>query len=119
MNISLDDFKAHIGVSGLYNAGIHAIPRAHGIVTKYYCENLTLRSACSKECARCILSLKARLDNTTWENSRPYALFTFTVKNTAAGMVETRQETRAAPSAPALFQAQEEKDALDLFLETL
>ena len=119
MNITLDDFKAHIGTSGLHKAGIHAIPRALGIVTKYYCDNLTLRSACSENCAQCILALKARLEKTTWEGSRPYALFTFTVKNTAAGAVEVKQEPNAAPKKPALFQAEEEKDALDLFMEML
>ena len=119
MNISLDDFKAHIGESGLHKAGIHAIPRAHRIVTKFYCNNLTVRSACSENCALCVPALKARLDKTSWENSKPYALFTFTVKNTAAGVTEIHQDAKPAPSAPALFKAQEEKDVLDLFMEML
>lgn len=117
MRITLEDFKAHIGTSGLHNAGLHAIPCVHGIAAKYYCDTLTLRSACSGKCAECILTLKARLDTNNWEGSRPYALFTFTVKNTAAQMMEKAQEVKSAPAKPALFKADEEKDVLDLFME--
>ena len=119
MNISLPDFKTHIGVSGLHDAGLHAIPRVHGIVTKFYCNKLTLRSACSEKCAECILHLKARLDTTNWEGSNPYALFTYTVKDVSARVMEKTQEAKAAPSMPALFKEAEEKDVLDSILETL
>jgi hypothetical protein len=119
MKISLDDFKTHIGVGGLHKAGLHAIPRVHGIVTKFYCDKLTVRSACSGKCAECILNLKTRLDTTTWEGSKPYALFTFTVKDVSAKVMDATHEVKAEPAKPAMFQAEEEKDVLDLFMETL
>lgn len=119
MRISLQEFKTHIGVSGLHKAGLHAIPRVHGIVTKFYCDKLTVRSACSGKCAECILNLKARLDTTNWEGSKPYALFTYTVKDVSARVMDKTQEVKAAPAKPSLFKADEEKDVLDAILETL
>jgi hypothetical protein len=119
MKISLEDFKTHIGVGGLHKAGLHAIPRVHGIVTKFYCDKLTLRSACSEKCAECILNLKARLDTTKWEGSKPYALFTYTVKDVSARMMEAKHEVKPAAPKKIVFKADEEEDVLDLFMETL
>jgi hypothetical protein len=119
MRITLKDFKAHVGERELHKVGLHAIPRVHTITTKFYCDVLTQRSACSEQCAECILTLKKRLDTNHWEGSRPYALFTFTVKNTAAQMMEVRQSKPAPIVPPVLFKKDEEKDVLDTLLETL
>jgi hypothetical protein len=121
MKISLQDFKTHIGTTGLHKAGLHAISRAHAITTKFYCNKLTLRSACAEDCARCILLLKDRFDKTTWEGcQRPYALYTWIVKDVSGKVVETASaEQKAGVSQSSLLTvAEEERDVLDALMET-
>ena len=120
MKISLPDFKLHVGTSGLHKAGLHAITRVHGITTKFYCNKLTLRSACSENCAQCILQLKERLDRTDWATSKkPYALYTFVVKDVSGKVVETVCVDQKAAPSKTIFNEQVETDVLDLFMETL
>lgn len=123
MKISLQDFKTQIGVGDLHKAGLHAVSRAHAITTKFYCTKLTNRSACSENCAQCILSIKTRFDQTKWEGcQRPYGLFTWIVKDVQGKVVEvvTAQQKAGTSTKPlALTVAEEEKDVLDIFMETL
>jgi hypothetical protein len=123
MKISLHDFKTHIGTTGLHKAGLHAISRAHAITTKFYCTKLTNRSACFENCAQCILALKTRFDQTQWEGcQRPYGLYTWIVKDVQGKVVEVvaDQQKASSPVKPLVITvAQEEKDVLDMFMETL
>jgi hypothetical protein len=120
MQITLKDFKTFVGEGGLHAAGLHAIERVHGITKKFYCDKLTVRSACSENCESCIFALKTRVRETKWDIvTNKYALFTWIVKDISAKAMEvTRAEEKSKP-AKTLFGEPVEGEAFDLFMETI
>jgi hypothetical protein len=119
MRITYKDFLEYINAGGFHKVGLHAVPRAHMITTQYFCDKLTLRSACSGNCGPCIKALKDRLNTTTWDNANPYALFTHVVKSTYADVMEKQRVVEKPAQEKNFLGEAVEVDALDLLLETL
>ncbi|MGE5375917.1 MAG: hypothetical protein ACM3XO_12740 [Bacteroidota bacterium] len=120
MQITFNDFKAFVGTIGLHTAGLHAIERVHKITQTFYCDKLTVRSACSGQCESCILTLKTRIADTKWAfSTNKYGLYTWLVKDVSGKVMEAaRAEEKSAP-LKTQYGEPVEGDALDLFMETI
>jgi hypothetical protein len=81
MRINIQDFKEFAPRAGLHKVGLHAIERAHVIMSKFYCDKMTMRSLCPRECGKCALMLKHSVASISPEVKNPYAVFTWLMKN--------------------------------------
>lgn len=115
MQITYKQFISIIKPSGFIKVGL--VPgAAYKKVANYYCNALTNRSACSEQCATCLLDLKRRLNEAKWDDKQsPYALYTYFVKQSAATLIEQAHTKPAVTINPLT----EPVDALDMLLETL
>ena len=122
MEISYDKFIEILTAKALHDIRVHALPRAHKIVLQQYCRKLSLRSACSGECDTCILKVKDKVD---WINglidqpNQPYGFYTLMVKHAFAQKVEEMAKKPVAKPDTNALGERTDKDAFDLFLETL
>lgn len=115
MQISLQDFEAYVDRHLLHKLGLHAVPAFHKRTQQFYCQPLTLRGACTRQCSTCILAVRERLESTSWRDvRRPYGLFTYILKDLAAKAAERRSQEEK----PVRIE-ETEGDVFDLLLEKL
>jgi hypothetical protein len=121
MQISLDNFKELHGPL-LREARLFQLNRAHTLVAQQYCNKLTIRGACSGDCKTCGCEIQKALE---WLRDRPdkprmaYGIFGKLMKTAYANTLEAMSKRPAAkPETDALGEATE-RDALDIFMETL
>ena len=120
MKITIDDFKKIVGEQALHKAGVHAIGRAHTVATRWYCDKLTLRSACTGKCNECALYLKTAVEAMGKKQANnPYALFTWMVKDAQAKRIEAKGHAQVTVPETNMFGEQTERDPFDIFEETL
>jgi hypothetical protein len=122
MEITLDNFKEIVTERALHKAGVHAVPNAHKRAVQFYCNNLTVRSACTGECKTCALKIRDAVIAMSQQNNavkQPYGLYTWFLKDASAKRVEELAKRPAfKPEANFLGEATE-RDAFDIFAETL
>lgn len=120
MQITYDDFKRIVGEAELHKAGVHAIGRAHVVTTRWYCDKLTVRSACTGKCGECALHIKKAVsDMGKIKPNNPYALYTWMMKNAQAKRVEDVANIQVSKPERNEFGEQTERDPFDIFEETL
>jgi hypothetical protein len=120
MQITFEQFTKIVDVRLLHKAGLHAIPNAHKRTVKFYCDVLTIRSACTGDCSRCTLHVKnavQRMANP--KPNKPYGLFTWLMKDASAKRMEEVAAARATKVEVNILGEQRDADAFDLFEEAL
>ena len=122
MQISYEEFILHVPPHNLHQIKVHAIPRGHKIVLQQYCNKLSLRGACTAECATCILKI---VETVNWINTRPepprepYGFFTLAVKNSFAVRLEEIVKKPVAQPETNLLGERTERSVFDMFLESV
>ena len=122
MQISYEEFIKHVTPHSLHQIKVHAIPRGHRIVVQQYCNKLSLRGACTTQCATCIQKIAETVD---WVNTRPepprdpYAFFTMAVKNSFGVRLEEAARKPAAKPETNILGERTERDGFDMFLDLL
>jgi hypothetical protein len=117
MNISLQDFKTITPTPALHKSGIHAIGRAHLIMSKFYCDKMTMRSLCSRECGSCALFLQRAAQIDPSPTSNPYAIFTWRVKNEFAKRADEAAKTHKVITKKNALGEKVETDPFDNLME--
>ena len=120
MQITFEQFNKTIDVHLLHQAGLHAIPNAHKRTMKYYCDVLTLRSACTGKCGECALHVKTAVQRmTNPKPNKPYGLFTWLMKDASAKRMEEVAASRTTKITVNVLGERRDDDAFSLFEEAL